>query len=146
MNILTSQLIKDIKCPICQGQIDLVDWKIKYASKKYNFCCVNDWEHYRLFLIHWETKLKLESEIVIIYDNNLKYEIFQSEINPNNQTTIINIYTVDAHNKIIEGPADKAHFTPSCSNIFNYDSKLFDFSLTNRDKIVNRVKTILLFK
>ena len=145
MNIDTRQIINNIKCPICQGSTDLVNWKIKYASKKYNFCCTNDWEHYRFFLVHWEEDIRLESEVVIIYEGNSKYEIFQSEIR-HKLSTIINVYAINAENTIIEGPADKVYFKPTSSNIFNYDSKLFDFSLTNRDKIVNRVKTILLFK
>lgn len=119
---------------MCHGQIDLVDWTVKQPGRKYNFCCVNDWEHYRIFFIHWESVINfIEYETAVVYEGRHKYEITQQ----NNETHLL-IYKVDAENRVIDENEPNANFV--------YDKHLFDFSKTNREKIVNRVKTILVFQ
>lgn len=135
MDPLVKQTLNALRCPICKGQVDLVDWKQKLPTRKYNFCCVNDWEHYRLFFVHWEPVLRIEYENVRIYEGRHLYDITQFE----NFSTEIFVFDVDPENRIIS--SDKKAPAP-----FTYNKKLFDFSKTNRDKIVNRVRTILVFQ
>ena len=137
MDPLVKIILNSLKCPICQSQIDLLDWKDKRQGKHYNFGCVNNWEHYRLFLVHWEPVLRVEYETVVVYEGRHKYEVSQSE----NNVTDIFIYNVDPEGRVIE-QKDK----PGPSSKFSYNKKLFDFSNTNREKVVNRVKTILVFQ
>jgi hypothetical protein len=129
---LVKAILNSLRCPVCNGQVDLVDWKVKQPEKKYNFCCVNNWEHYRLFFVHWEPVLRIEYETVIVYEGRHRYIVNQYE---NNSAEIL-ISEVDAENRVIDTKSPKK---------FSYGQKIFDFSKTNREKIVNRVRTILVF-
>lgn len=135
MDPLVKQTLNTFRCPICKGQVDLLDWKQKGSRYIYNFCCVNEWEHYRLFFVHWEPVLRVEYETVVIYEGRHKYEITQFGTN----ITEIQIFNVDPENRVIEDPQKKI-------SKFSYPKHLFDFAQTNRDKILNRVRTILVFQ
>ncbi len=136
MTSAASAFLKGYKCPLCKAPIDLVGWnpdRVAWSGKKYNFCCANDWEHYRMFLVHWDTPPFIDYEVILIYENDKLYEIRQ---NLENKTYII-IYVVDVEKRIKED--DTALY-------FRYDKRLFDFTNTNRDKILTRLKTILVFQ
>lgn len=137
---VAKQILNSIKCPICKSPVDLLDWKVKSDTRKYNFCCAADWQHYRFFFIHWEPVHRIEYENVIVYEGRHKYEItqFYDLLNLDGKTEIL-IFDVDPENRVIDTKEKKA---PK----FSYDKRLFDFSQTNREKIVNRVKTILVFQ
>lgn len=106
----------------------------KELQKIFNFCCANNWEHYHLWFEHWEPALLIIDEQVIIYEGNHKYIIYQE--NDNNKTEMY-IYKIDPEGNLIGNVNPKRLF---------FNRKLFDFSQTNREKIVNRVKTILVFQ
>jgi hypothetical protein len=129
-------MLNSMRCPICGGQIDLVGWKVKQPTRKYNFGCVANWEHYRFFFVHWEQPPRIEYETVTLYEGRHQYVIIQYDSNGDNNIEIF-IYEVDAENRIID--------TKKPSK-FSYSKKMFDFAHTNREKIVNRVKTILVFQ
>jgi hypothetical protein len=133
---LVKAMLNSLRCPVCGGQVDLVDWKVKSPGRKYNFCCVANWEHYRIFFVHWEPVLRIEYETVVVYEGRHQYWITQYDDNGNNNIEII-VSEVDAENRVVD--------TKKPSR-FSYDKKLFDFSKTNRERIVNRVKTILVFQ
>lgn len=134
MDPIAKAILNSLKCPICQSRIDLLDWKDRSDGKKYNFCCSSNWEHYRCFFVHWEPVFRIEYETVIVYEGKHQYRITQYDT----QRTEIFIHNVDAENNIIDsrgkGPGK-----------FEYPKHLFDFAKTNREKLVNRVKTILVF-
>ena len=138
MDPLVKQTLNALRCPICQSQVDLIDWKIPTSAIKYNFCCATDWEHYRLFFVHWEPVLRVEYETVVIYEGKHQYEIRQTSSNK----TFIFVRDVDAENRVIPKSNQGLVVAPD----FTYDKHLFDFAKTNRDKIVNRAKTILVFQ
>ena len=135
MDPIVKQTLNALRCPICKGQVDLLDWKQKRVPLDYNYCCANDWEHYRLLFVHWEPVLIIKHETVVVYEGRHKYQITQFQ----NKGTEIFIFDVDLENRVIEDPQKK---NPN----FSYDKHLFDFSKSNRDKIVNRIKTILVFQ
>ena len=135
MDPIAKQILNTLKCPLCKARIDLLDWKDVSDGRKYNFCCSSNWEHYRNFFVHWQPVIYIEYETVVIYEGHRKYHLTQYD---DNRTEIF-IYDVDAENRIID---DKDKKKP----VFRYDKKLFDFSNTNQEKIINRVKTILVFQ
>ena len=134
MDPIVKQFINGLKCPLCQGQIDIIDWKIRYSVRKHNFCCVNNWEHYRLFLNQSNIIIN-EYETIVIYDQKKKYEIIQDNVPDDNYTTI-NIYQVDAENRVLEKEKNYS---------FTFKKSLFNFAQTNREKILNRIKTVMVF-
>ena len=125
-------------CPLCKAQIDILDWKFK-VGRKYNFCCAFNWEHYRVNFNHWGSFPKVEYENVVVYDGHRKYDITQFYDLPLGEKTEIFIYEVDAEFRVIDSKDKKVLK-------FAYDKKLFDFSQTNIEKVINRVKTILVFQ
>jgi YHS domain-containing protein len=132
---IAKAILNSIKCPICQSGIDLLDWKDRSDGKKYNFCCSSNWEHYRNFFVHWEPVFRVEYETVVVYEGKHKYQVTQYE---DNRTEIF-IFKVDPEGRV----ADFGREPPAK---FAYPKHLFDFTRTNRDKLVNRVKTILVFQ
>lgn len=136
-------ILKALRCPICGGALDLYELKPK-AEQVYNFCCVNDWEHYRMWFVHWEPLLRVEYEKVVLYEGDYQYAIVQNNYGNDknhlfgvNGDTTITISKVDPEKRIIETLKPKN---------FWYTKKFFDFNQTNRDRIVNRIKTILTFQ
>lgn len=132
MDPLVKQMLNRLRCPVCGSQIDLLDWKLPNTERRYNFCCAADWEHYRLFFIHWEPVLRIEYETVVLYEGHKQYWINQYE----DGKAEIFLSKVDAENRLIDSPQ-----TP----IFVSNKKLFDFSHISREKMIHRIKTIIVF-
>lgn len=141
MDPLAKALLNSLKCPICQGQVDLLDWKDRSDGMKYNFCCSSNWEHYRLYFVHWELVPRIEYETVIVYEGRYQYRISQFAPDKRfpSERTEIHTFEVDKENRIISSKDKK--FLPPIS----FEKKLFNFSQTNREKLMNRVKTIIVF-
>lgn len=139
MDPIAKQILNNLKCPQCGGQIDLFEWKSIYKGlhpdHQYNFSCVANWEHYRLFFNHWDPPFNdIEYQTVTVYDGKRMYNITQHN---KSQLTNVQIFHVDAENRIIEEPIIKG---------FQYDKWLFDFTNTTPEKIINRVRTIMVFQ
>jgi len=132
---LAKLILNALKCPICQSRLDLLDWKDHIPGPKYNFTCSSNWEHYRIFFVHWEPVCRVEYETVIVYEGKHQYRITQYGMP---DRTEIFIHDVDAENRIIDNRS-------KTNNKFSYEKKLFDFANTTREKVVNRVRTILVF-
>jgi hypothetical protein len=101
----------------------------------YNFCCANNWEHYHLWFPHWDPPATIQYEEAVVYNGRYKFVINQSLVS---DTTTLIIYEVDAEGNVIGDTYPKS--------MLSYSPKMFDFSKTNREKILNRVKTILVFQ
>lgn len=90
--------------------------------------------------MHWDGPPRIEYENIIIYEGRRKYDItqFYDPLNIAGKTEIL-VFDVDAENRVVDNKDKK----PSK---FVYDKRLFDLSNTNREKILNRVQTILVFQ
>lgn len=69
-----------------------------------------------------------------MYERKHKYEITQYE---DNRTEIL-VLDVDPENRVID---NKEKVAP----LFRFPKHLFDFKNTTKEKVLNRVKTILVF-
>ena len=132
MDPLVKKLLNSLRCPICKGQLDLMSYAVSSKPKKYNFSCVYDFRHYGIFLNHWDLPPVIHEEGVIIFEQPYRFDILQE----NNNTQII-IYETDLEERVIDNIKPK---------VFKYDKLLFNFSKTSREKILNRIKTILVFQ
>ena len=132
MNPVAKKILNNLKCPICSGQLDLLSWQVPQKVKDYNFFCVNDYRHYGIFLIHWDFPIVIEQEGVTIFEGSHRFDVVQTK-----GKTKITIREIDPEERVLDNVKPK---------VFDYDKEMFIFSQTNRDKIVNRIKTILVFQ
>jgi hypothetical protein len=140
MDKIAKQILNSLRCPVCGGQIDLISWtKLERKPKDQNFSCVYDPEHYGIWFVHWEQPVRLEMERATVYEGSHQYQVFQQHwINGARATsTKVVISEVDPEHRIIETKDKK---------VFQYDKHLFDFTKVSREKLVNRIKTILVFQ
>ena len=141
MDKFAKQILNSLRCPICGGQIDMIH---SYISKKgNNFSCVYDSMHYALKFAHEIAVPKILHENVMIYNESHLYDIRQTYFIghppyciPQNSTSIF-IRDVDKEHRIIDDGVFKT---------FTYYKSLFVFSKTDREKIIGRIKTILVFQ
>lgn len=145
MDPLVKAALNSLKCPLCGGQIDLLDWRLRKAGPMYNYCCVADWQHYRLFLNANDNPGFIEYETVIFYDGKYQYQVIQENRPATVITPLTSIFLreVDKENRVID---KKENYKKPQLPDYSFDKKLFDFSKTNREKIVNRVKMIVVFQ
>ena len=132
MNPDAKKLLNSLRCPICKGQLDLLSHTVVRGVPQYNFFCVNDYRHYGIFLNHWDIPIAIEEEGIIIFEGSYRFDVLQKKDN-----TKIIIREIDPEERVLDSVKPK---------IFEYDKELFIFSKTTKDKIVNRIKTILVFQ
>jgi hypothetical protein len=125
MDPLLKFLINNMKCPLCKGQIE---------GTKHTFYCVTDASHYTITIPGDDPPWVITSEKVILNDRLRQYEIIQEQ-----NSTYIFIWTIDAEGRTIDKDSKK-------DPPFVYPQRLFNFSQTDREKILNRVKTLLVFQ
>jgi len=82
---------------------------------------------------HWDNPSRIHYDVVDIYEGKYKFRIDQRYLI--NRTTI-DIWEIDAERNLVDEQ----------SKIFKYEQILFDYRNTTRDKIVNRIKTVLTFQ
>lgn len=112
-----------MRCPVCGGQIDGVS----------RFHCASNMDHYSIKFQSDTWPIKILSEKVIVNDNHRQYEVIQNE-----NYTAIYVWDLDGDsNRII-----KKGYTPTP---LTFDKQLFQFSKINREKLLTRIKTILVF-
>src|SRR5882724_2560010 len=102
MDKLAKTILNSMKCPVCGGQIDMIEGVSKRGN---NFSCVSGPYHYGMHFIHWEMPYRIDAEHVLIFNGSHAYDIHQSYysgIIKLPQTSII-IRDVDAENRIIDG-------------------------------------------
>jgi len=134
-------ILNSLRCPVCKSQIDMLGWQaVMKKSRQFNYCCVAEPEHYGFWFITWDPPLRIESEVVVVYDEHLQYEIKQQHFDqygtPSLKTSIY-IREVDPEHRVIENIESK---------VFTYEKCLFDFPNSSGEKIINRIKTILVFQ
>lgn len=124
-----------LKCPVCGSQIDIIYTR----NKAYNCSCVSNPSEYQIDFDYESIPPHIEKECVVVYEGSHQYEVRQihSSYAPLLNKTEITIRDVDPEHRIIH---------PSKMKIFMFEKLMFDFSHTNREKLVNRIKTILVFQ
>ena len=124
-------MLNSLKCPICKAPIDI-------CSKRtmiYNYGCAINADHYSIYLVNWEPIVRIETETVNIYDKNHKYSISKL-YNFGDISTVISVYETDLENRVIFSFKEKR---------LVLDNSLFDFNNFDKDKALNRIKTIFVF-
>jgi len=133
-------LLNSLKCPICNSQIDILDWSISRSQiDKYNFGCVDNYLHYRLWFTHWEIPYLIEKETVTIFNKDKQFEIKQYYYNNNFKVNKTEIYIRDIDQELRVLEHKKYKFLP-------VDYVLFDFSKSSESSILTRIKTLLYFQ
>lgn len=132
MNPEAKKLLNSMGCPICKSQLDLVGFQ-RIASKDYNFYCVNEPHHYGIYLNHWDIVPVIHSEYLSVSEYPYKYNIYQYLIGT--IKTSIGIWEIDLEGNI-QTTVKKIEFS----------GKMFDFNNSNTEKILNRIKTLLVFQ
>lgn len=139
MDPVAKKILNALKCPICAAQIDICDGKNLVPRRKANFGCASNKDHYSFWMDDGEGfSFQIEEEYLNVVDNKFRYEIIQFHSKMlNMHQTNIQIYDVNGDGNIIEGNKVK---------LLTFKKQLFKFSKTNRIKIINRLKTILVFQ
>jgi hypothetical protein len=114
-----------MKCPVCGGQIDGVS----------SFHCAFSKRHYNVVIDTDSSPFRIIREYVRVNDGKKQYYIIQTQ-----SQTEIYIFQLNGDYEVVlpnkMEPAPKS---------IKFDKKLFEFSQTNREKLVNKVKTIIVF-
>jgi hypothetical protein len=129
MDMLNKKLLNSLKCPICRGPIDMLDWK---SQKPYDFGCAYNIDHYKLLL----NDGYITQEQVSFYDKTHKYIITKS-YKDSFEKTLIHIYEADQEYRVQFDFLQK---------LISPEVSLFDFRNFNVEKALNRLKTYLVFQ
>lgn len=125
MDSARKDALNRMKCPICGGQIEGVT----------QFHCVLSKTHYKFVIVEDIFPISITHEYVSVNDGRKQYYIIQT---PNE--TEIYVHQLDGNYEIIS--PDKTKPAPKS---FKFDQKIFSFSETNREKLLNRIRTIIVF-
>lgn len=132
-------ILNSLRCPVCRGQIDLFEWAQPVSKKGHNFGCVYDPLHYGIYFVHWELPIRIEKETATVCDKSHQYEIEQTSYVSGRpfQHTRIRMWDIDPEGRV-----------PNTSQFkdFAFNKHLFDFTKTSKDKLLSRIKTILVFQ
>lgn len=117
----------------------MFDWANPVSKKGNNFGCVADPSHYGLFFVHWEQPYRIEQEVATVNVDDYQYEVIQYSwmMGKPNILTSIYIHPIDPEQRRVDGAASKC---------INFQKHLFDFKSTTKEKLINRIKTILVFQ
>lgn len=128
-------IVNSLRCPLCKSQIEGHDvYGPNARTTSFNFHCVSNYDDYRFWMPHDDYHVpKIHYDMVDIFEGKHKFRIDQRYLI--NRTTI-DVWEVDAEKNLVNEK----------SKIFNYQQIFFDYQKTNRDKIINRIKTILTFQ
>lgn len=112
----------------------------KPVSKRgHNFGCVYDPNHYGLYFVHWDLPIRIEKETAIVCDKSHQYEIEQTSYVSGQPflSTKISMWDIDPEGRVVNSTKVKD---------FIFNKHLFDFAKSNKEKFLNRIKTILVFQ
>lgn len=128
--------LNSLRCPICGNQIDMYEPPKQTGASHYNYACATDSDHYVNEIDFKSISGFIRYEIVRIYDGSHLYEIDQYA----GGMTVLRVADIDPEHRLLPNKEGKL-YQIACQ----FDKKLFDFQNTNREKILNRVKTLLVF-
>jgi hypothetical protein len=137
MNPLTKKLLNSLRCPICKSLIDMLPTKI---SKRYQFGCAVNNEHYAIRLNNGD----IERELVSFFDSKHKYVLLKSHydgiisVSEGSITDMeINVIDIDLENRVVEGNKIK---------VIDVNSESFDFRNFNIKEVVYKINLLFLFQ
>ena len=125
MDPVLKAFLNSIKCPVCGGQIEGVT----------RFHCAFSKNHYNLNINTDVTPFEITYENVKINDGHKQYMVAQE---PNK--TEIYVFQLNGDYEVIQ--PDKSKPYPIAGT---FDKKLFNLTQTTREKLLNRIKTIIVF-
>ncbi len=139
MDKVAKLILNSLRCPVCRGQIDLFDAAKPVSKRGHNFGCVYEPEHYGVYFVHWDLPIRIEKETAIICDKSRQFEIEQTSYVSGQPflSTRIRMWDIDPEGRVINSSEFKD---------FNFNKHLFDFSKSNKEKLLSRIKTILVFQ
>ncbi len=106
------------------------------APIMFNYACARDNTHYRIMFDVWSPAV-IRYENVWIYEGKHLFDIDQYI----SGMCIVRMADIDPEGRIIP---DKSGSNYPYS--IRFEKKLFDFQQTSREKILNRIKTVLVFQ
>ena len=131
MDQIITSVINKIRCPICQFQIK--DGTPDVMESRFNFCCENYSYHYRLWIpFNGIDSPKIQYDNLFICDEQ-KYQFIIDQRYLANITTI-KMYSMYTYH------LDRIYAK------FKYNQIMFDYSNLNYNKILNKIKMILLYQ
>lgn len=138
LNPVAKKLLNTLKCPICGGQIDMLE-HISNGKYRPNFGCASNIEHFCIHIVMEDPPIRIVTELVTAYSGKYKYDVIQehSILDDTLASTKILINEVDMEHRIVN---------PLISKKIEFKKILFDFSKLDRKKLINRIKTILVFQ
>ena len=146
MDKVIKLFLNSLRCPICRSQVDLINivpgsGRRSSSNTPLNYGCASNMEHYRFWLPTQDPPPYIANDRVITYENDYYYQIDQT-YPPAAGTyyhgdTFIFIRKTDAEHRILDKSPTKS---------FKYDKPLFDWKKANREKLINKIKTILTFQ
>lgn len=139
MDPVIKQFLNSLRCPVCKGQIDLIDSKnLKQQFKVYNYGCAQNYDHYVInyFNAHG---YRLEKEMLHIHDASHRYEVRKSYTVPGSKLieVILSVFKTDAEGRV----KDDVHLKS-----LSFKTDVIPFNGQGSEKMLNRIKTILLFQ
>lgn len=154
MDPVVKKILNSLKCPQCGVGIDIVSTGVGSAksARYFNYACAYDNNHYAVSLatdngLPYPHNLPIHpvitGELVTMFEAKHKYVINQSSasILGTVDETNIEMFNIDPEGRVLEDKKKK-----KLVKSFHYDKKLFDFARTNKEKILSRIKTILVFQ
>lgn len=120
---------------MCHGQIDMYDGP-SAAPFKFNYGCANDFRHYRIMFDSFASSGAIRYENILLYEGKHLFDVDQYI----SGMTVVRMADIDPEGRIV---ANKEGLLYHSS--LRFEKKLFDFQQTNREKILNRIKTVLVF-
>lgn len=139
MDKATKVLLNSLRCPVCAGQIDMFDGKALVPRVKINYACAANYKHYGIWLeMDGLLPAYIEEETVEVIDGNHLYVVIQyhNRFIQKHWTSIL-VMDINGDGNIIEKKLPKE---------IKFKKSLFDFTKTNKVKLLNRVKTVLVFQ
>lgn len=123
------QLLNSLRCPVCKAQIDIAGRGI---SRAYNYCCSSRPQEYMLWIRERSPTPTIVYDKIVVYDSSNKYIADQHY---DDKTTVFDVWNVD-----VEG-----NLTDYSSKTVKLDYILFDYQKTDREGIIRRLKTVMVF-
>ncbi len=117
--------LNSIRCPVCGGQIEGVS----------DFHCAFSKRHYKIVINTDTSPFVIIREYVRVNDGHKQYYVIQTQYE-----TEIYIFQLNGDYEVIQ--PNKMEPAPKS---IQFEKKLFEFSKTNREKLVNKIKTIIVF-
>lgn len=135
MTYLLKKLLNSLKCPICNTSVDIINYNIR-TRQDYNYGCAANNDHYLILIKNNDLDIPcVLTETINVYDVSHKYQLTKRYQNLSVKTEIL-IFNIDAERRVI------FNFK---NNILTFDKELFNFSKFNMGKIIDKIKTILMF-